>query len=116
MRPNDLFARTGGDEFVTLLPNTAVEDALSLAERIRAAIEAAPHAVEENVVRMTVSVGIASLNESTTALDALLSTADNALYRAKAAGRNRVEPMSSALECALRRRSDEAPLENRSAA
>jgi diguanylate cyclase (GGDEF)-like protein len=116
LRPTDLFARTGGDEFVTLLPNTAAEEALWLAERIRAAIEAASHAVEEHVVRMTVSVGIASLNEGTTALDALLSTADNALYRAKAAGRNRVEVISSELECALRRRSDEASVENRSAA
>jgi diguanylate cyclase (GGDEF)-like protein len=116
MRPTDLFARIGGEEFVTLLPNAAADDALWLAERIRAAIEAASHAVEQHVVRMTVSVGIASLNEGTTALDALLSAADEALYRAKAAGRNRVELSSFELERAARGHSDEVSLENRSAA
>jgi diguanylate cyclase (GGDEF)-like protein len=116
LRPADLFARIGGEEFVTLLPNTAAEDALWLAERIRAAIEAAAHVVEEHVVRMTVSVGIASLNEDTTALDAFLGAADNALYRAKAAGRNRVELTSFELDCAPRGHPDEVSLENRSAA
>jgi diguanylate cyclase (GGDEF)-like protein len=116
LRPDDLFARLGGEEFVTLLPNAAAQDAVWLAERVRAAIEAASHAVEGHVVCMTVSAGVASLNEGTTALSAFLSAADNALSRAKAAGRNRVEQTSSSLDCAPRRRSDEVSLENRSAA
>jgi diguanylate cyclase (GGDEF)-like protein len=116
LRPTDLFARIGGEEFVTLLPNTAAEDALWLAERIRVAIEAASHTVEGHVVRMTVSVGIASLNEGVAALGAVLSAADNALYRAKAAGRNRVELTSFELDCAPPGHSDEISLENRSAA
>jgi two-component system, cell cycle response regulator len=46
LRPNDLFARIGGEEFVTLLPNAAAQDAVWLAERVRAAMEAASHTVE----------------------------------------------------------------------
>jgi diguanylate cyclase (GGDEF)-like protein len=116
LRPDDLFARIGGEEFATLLPNTALHDALRLAERVRAVIEGATHAVGEDVVRITVSVGVAPLNEGTAALDAFLSAADIALYRAKAAGRNRVELMSSALDCAPFSRSHEVSLDNRSAA
>jgi diguanylate cyclase (GGDEF)-like protein len=102
LRPHDLFARLGGEEFVTLLPNTAAQDALWLAERVRAAIEASSHTVGEHVVRMTVSVGVAALNEGTTALDAFLSVADYALFRAKSAGRNRVELSTSVLDRAPR--------------
>jgi diguanylate cyclase (GGDEF)-like protein len=116
MRPTDLFARIGGEEFATLLPNAAAQDALLLAERVRAAIEAAPQMVQERVVRMTVSAGVASSNEGTIALGVFLGAADNALYRAKAAGRNRVEMISSELACAPCRRSDEASFENRSVA
>jgi diguanylate cyclase (GGDEF)-like protein len=116
LRTDDLFARIGGEEFATLLPNTALHDALRLAERVRAVIEGATHAVREDVVRITVSVGVAPLNEGTAALDAFLSAADIALYRAKAAGRNRVELMSSALDCAPFSRSHEVSLDNRSAA
>jgi diguanylate cyclase (GGDEF)-like protein len=110
LRPDDLFARLGGEEFVTLLPNTAAQDALWLAERVRAAIEAASHTVEEHVLRMTVSVGVAALNEDTTALDAFLNVADYALFRAKAAGRNRVELSTSVLDRAPRSRRNELPL------
>jgi diguanylate cyclase (GGDEF)-like protein len=110
LRPDDLFARLGGEEFVTLLPNTAAQDALWLAERVCAAIEAASHTVEEHVLRMTVSVGVAALNEDTTALDAFLNVADYALFRAKAAGRNRVELSTSVLDRAPRSRRNELPL------
>jgi diguanylate cyclase (GGDEF)-like protein len=116
LRPNDLFGRLGGEEFATLLPNTAAQDAIWLAERVRVAIEAASHTVEAHTIRMTVSAGVASLNEGTTALGAFLSAADNALYRAKATGRNRVELTSCALDCLPRRRSDEVSLGTRSAA
>jgi diguanylate cyclase (GGDEF)-like protein len=90
LRPYDLFARIGGEEFVTLLPYSA-SDAICLAERVRNAFEIASYAVEEQTIRLTVSVGIASLSKDMTDLDELLKTADMALYRAKAAGRNRVE-------------------------
>jgi diguanylate cyclase len=117
LRPNDLFGRLGGEEFAALLPNTGAEDAVWLAERVRMATETASPTVEEaHAVRITVSAGVASLNEATTALDAFLSTADFALLRAKAAGRNRVELSTSILDGAPRTRQDELSLGDRSAA
>jgi diguanylate cyclase (GGDEF)-like protein len=116
LRPNDRFGRLGGEEFVTLLPNTGAQDAIWLAERVRLATEAASHTVDAHTIRMTVSAGVASLNEGTTALDAFLSMADNALFRAKAAGRNRVELSTSILDRAPRTRRDDLSLGDRSAA
>jgi PleD family two-component response regulator len=79
-------------------------------------IEAASHTVEAHTIRKTVSAGIASLNEGTTAFDAFLSMADYVLFRAKAAGRNRVELSTSILDRAPQTRGDEPPLTDRSAA
>ena len=92
LRANDLFGRIGGEEFASLLPNITLQDALWLAERIRLAVEAATHTVGENTIRATVSVGVTVSNDATPGLDELLKVADQALYRAKALGRNRVEP------------------------
>ena len=91
LRPRDLFARIGGEEFVTLLPDTATQDALWLAERVRTAIEAASHPVDDHNIRVTVSAGVAALNGRATALEVLLGAADHALLQVKTAGRNRVE-------------------------
>jgi diguanylate cyclase (GGDEF)-like protein len=99
-----------------LLPNTGTQDAIWLAERVRVAIEAASHTVEAHTIRMTVSAGVASLNGGTTALDVFLSMADLALFRAKAAGRNRVELSTSVLDRAPRTRRDRPSLGDRSAA
>jgi diguanylate cyclase (GGDEF)-like protein len=103
LRPNDLFCRIGGEEFVSLLPNTQQKDALWLAERVRVAAESASHAIERQTIHATVSVGIAFLDETTIDLATLLKAADLALYRAKAAGRNRVELWPAGLECGLPR-------------
>jgi diguanylate cyclase (GGDEF)-like protein len=99
LRPNDLFARIGGEEFVTLLQNTAPQDALWLAERIRAVVETASRSMEEQtILTTTVSVGVAYVNEGVVDLAAFLEAADHALYRAKRLGRNRVEQSSPAAE------------------
>jgi diguanylate cyclase len=116
LRPNDVFARIGGEEFVTLLPNTAAQDAFWLAERVRLTIEAASHTVATHTVRLTVSAGVASLSEGTTTLEVFLRAADDALFRAKEAGRNRVELSTSLSDRAQRTRLDELSLGNRSAA
>jgi diguanylate cyclase (GGDEF)-like protein len=90
LRPTDLFARIGGEEFVMLLPDMEENDALRLAERLRTAFEATSCTVGKHALSATVSVGVAIADRANPDLDALLKVADQALYRAKAAGRNRV--------------------------
>ena len=92
-RPRDLAARIGGEEFVLLLPETGLDQALELAQALRTAVMEAgiPHAASSVAPQVTVSVGVASQ----VPLDArnpesLLQQADQALYRAKREGRNRV--------------------------
>lgn len=91
LRPTDLFGRIGGEEFASLLPDTARQDALSLAERLRTAFESISHRVAERPLTVTVSIGVAISSDAGCDLAALLEQADRALYRAKALGRNRVE-------------------------
>jgi diguanylate cyclase (GGDEF)-like protein len=92
-RSSDIVARYGGEEFIALLPNTDREAAHILAERVRVAIESAPW-VERAI---TVSIGIATMTPQVvgdaallTEADRLIETADQALYRSKENGRNRV--------------------------
>jgi diguanylate cyclase (GGDEF)-like protein len=92
LRPNDLFGRIGGEEFAGLLPDISRHDALSLAERVRKAFEASFHTTGQYAFSSTVSVGVAISDNVQPDLNVLLSAADQALYRAKASGRNRVEP------------------------
>jgi len=80
------FGRFGGEEFIAILPLTGAGGALRCAERIRAAIAARPF---DDVYRVTVSVGVATYRRGETVPE-LLTRADDALYRAKAEGRNRV--------------------------
>jgi len=91
-RPGDFAARWGGEEFVILLPNTPLDGAVEVAEKIRADIENTTFmTVNGSEVRMTVSIGVNSLiptNENS--IDAFISGSDKALYAAKEAGRNRV--------------------------
>jgi diguanylate cyclase (GGDEF)-like protein len=91
LRSNDLFGRIGGEEFACLLPTTERLDALRLAERVRAAFEAAHHTIGEDRLRTTVSAGVAIVDNSNFDLDTLLKHADRALSHAKRAGRNRVQ-------------------------
>jgi diguanylate cyclase len=93
IRETDLLFRWGGEEFVILLAHTDPEDAPILAERIRAAVEARPFLRDEafRPVEVTVSVGTAGASDYPIDPDDLLARADAACYRAKEAGRNRVE-------------------------
>jgi len=95
LRPSDLFARLGGEEFACLLPDTSRPDALTVAERVRVAFEATAHDGGEVPFKVTVSVGMAVADSSNIDLPSLLVTADRALYHAKRQGRNRVEPAIS---------------------
>jgi diguanylate cyclase (GGDEF)-like protein len=87
IRPGDVLARVGGEEFALLLPDTDAHAAGQVAERIRAAVEAGTTDLEG---RVTVSVGVAHDAHGMRATGDVLRDADRALYRAKAAGRNRV--------------------------
>ena len=87
VRESDIFARFGGEEFVVLFPNTNVDGAKVIAEKIRLTIEATP--VES--INITVSIGLARFNaKEIENIDQLIKQADLGLYEAKEGGRNRV--------------------------
>jgi diguanylate cyclase (GGDEF)-like protein len=88
-RKSDLVARYGGEEFALLLPESDLDGALDLAESIRARIAARAFRHDGVIVHVTASIGIATLrSQAANTPQELLSAADNALYRAKASGRN----------------------------
>jgi len=91
LRPDDVLGRFGGEEFVILLPETKLEDARNIAERLRLLIAETPFETEIGPINTTISIGVAIKEKTTTmSIDQLLSRADRAMYRAKQAGRNRV--------------------------
>ncbi|WP_181872707.1 diguanylate cyclase domain-containing protein [Billgrantia montanilacus] len=93
-RQDYLVARTGGEEFSVLLPDTSLEAAIDHGEALRLAIQerALPHATSPTAACVTVSIGVASCHPSASNNPtALMQAADNALYRAKESGRNRVK-------------------------
>jgi diguanylate cyclase (GGDEF)-like protein len=91
LRDFDLLGRTGGEEFVVVLPDTGIEAARQVAERLRAAVERLDFGDVAAGLRVTVSIGATPLQPADAALTALVRRADAALYRAKRTGRNRVE-------------------------
>lgn len=89
-RPTDILARVGGDEFVMLLPETDVAQASVVAERLRQKVAATPAGQPGAEMKMTISIGVADATLSMPGIHALLKQADEALYRAKFLGRNKV--------------------------
>jgi diguanylate cyclase (GGDEF)-like protein len=89
-RDSDFLARYGGEEFVILLQETHAGEAQEVAERLRAAIARTPVVVGDLTITVTASFGVASAGPDTAGIDQLVRAADAALYRAKAAGRDRV--------------------------
>jgi diguanylate cyclase (GGDEF)-like protein len=89
-RADDVLCRYGGEEFVLLLGYAGLEQAAACGERIRSQVQARPVSVESREVPVTVSVGVSAYRAGDT-VASLLGRADAALYRAKSAGRNRVE-------------------------
>lgn len=93
VRSSDYLARYGGEEFVVLLPETQLDDAVSFGEKLRAAVASVPVPIAGGeALPVTVSIGTASLTHTQfVSPSEMIAAADQALYRAKRNGRNRVE-------------------------
>jgi len=87
LRVNDVVSRFGGEEFLVLLPSTSLEQAVHVAEKIRAAIAATPH---QTAGQVTISIGVAVADPEQGDEEAAVKEADDQLYEAKRSGRNRV--------------------------
>lgn len=99
-RGTDVLARYGGEEFIIMLPEAELPEAIKVAERLRKGVEAASISLQNGtLLNITVSLGVCSVKgEQLSAIEdvsAIIAAADAALYRAKAAGRNRVEAVGS---------------------
>ncbi len=101
VRVQDVVARIGGEEFAILLPNTPLPEALAIAERLRAAVEAMRVEIAAETLAVTVSVGLETSRAPLATVDDMLQAADAAMYRAKEDGRNRVVVASRAAPALL---------------
>ena len=88
LRNIDHLGRFEGDEFIIILPNTSLENAFVVAERIRGTIADFKCTVENQIIQTTVSIGIASYGHQENDINQIIKRADQALYRAKSRGRN----------------------------
>jgi diguanylate cyclase (GGDEF)-like protein len=100
MKGSQYFGRYGGEEFLVLLPGASHAEAFAIGEQLRRRIEALTITAEGAQLRLTASIGIACLADSSDSAEQLISHADQALYRAKADGRNRVGMYTSPLAAA----------------
>ncbi|WP_374720985.1 GGDEF domain-containing protein [Peribacillus tepidiphilus] len=100
----DFISRNGGEEFAVLLPECDHQQAIFFAERIRKQIEETPFIIHDNKsISTTVSIGVATLCETTRDIEELIIQADSALYSAKQVGRNRVCSIQRCKSCKFRR-------------
>jgi len=90
-RSYDMVSRIGGEEFLVICARSALAESRQLAERLRQAIHTMQLNFEDNIIKTTVSLGVASWSEEMTSGEDMTKAADRALYRAKQLGRNRVE-------------------------
>ena len=109
-RAEDILARVGGEEFALVLPGANLERAMDIAESLCARLEKSPLEVENGILAMTASFGVATISVHDRGLSDIVIRADRALYRSKRAGRNRVD-----LESSQRLRVAEGTVEPRSA-
>ena len=90
LRGSDLIGRWGGEEFLLLLPDTCAADAVTTLNRLLTKIRDTPMPHEDDAIRLSASAGVAE-SDCQESAEAIIHRADSALYRAKAAGRDRVE-------------------------
>ncbi|MDE1208756.1 diguanylate cyclase [Vibrio aestuarianus] len=91
VRHSDTFARWGGEEFIVLLPSTPESSALKVAELLRKQVESHQFSSPQ---RITISLGVAEVNDSDKSIDDVIARADKALYESKDAGRNKATAWS----------------------
>jgi two-component system cell cycle response regulator len=99
LRPTDMVARIGGEEFLAVLPETDFRTAMAVAERLRRSVSSTPIRTADALVPVTLSIGLAmggGAEAGATQVDALLARADRALLAAKSDGRNQVTVHRSA--------------------
>ena len=101
-RHADMVGRIGGEEFAVLLPETTLPQARMVAERLIRSVAQQEIDVEGGTIRVTASAGVAEASDSAADFAALMKRADQALYAAKAGGRNRVETAQSGVALAIR--------------
>lgn len=87
----DIVGRVGGEEFAMILPNTSIENAVNLVDRMREEVSNQTINIDEKSIKYTVSIGVTTLSHDDINFDSALSRADSALYLAKEKGRNRIE-------------------------
>jgi diguanylate cyclase (GGDEF)-like protein len=93
-RAGDVLGRIGGEEFAIVLPDTDKDTAFGLAEKIREQIEQHPILLKEGALSVTASIGLAWSSDSGLTFKAIQQQADEAMYLAKQAGRNRVSMLT----------------------
>jgi diguanylate cyclase (GGDEF)-like protein len=92
LRSYDCAARYGGEEFISILPDSALKEAVFVADRIRTSMQALEFSGPLSTLKITASLGVATFPATgVSTVDAFIKQADDALYRAKSNGRNRVE-------------------------
>ncbi|MCT8987893.1 GGDEF domain-containing protein [Shewanella phaeophyticola] len=90
IKQDDLMGRMGGEEFVILIGRTCYDDATHVAERLRAMIQNTPISFGEHRIQISASFGVVELGEKDISIEQAINLADNALYKAKSSGRNKV--------------------------
>jgi diguanylate cyclase (GGDEF)-like protein len=95
LRPDALLCRTGGEEFAVILASTTAAEALSVAVRLGFVVRVLPIPIAGGSLRVTLSLGVASISSATPTAEALVAAADEALYRAKRGGRDQAVVSSS---------------------
>jgi len=93
LRGSDLLGRIGGEEFSVFLPDTPLQGAVQLAENLRLAVEQCCPDIGSTTLAITASIGVATRSHSAQSMDAIQQYADQAMYEAKKAGRNRVSTL-----------------------
>lgn len=93
LRQSDIVGRFGGEEFILLLPDTGLEDAAVVVNRLRQKLEAAPLSVADGQIAVTATFGLTEVGNDDQSIEDVIRRADKALYEGKTGGRNRVVPV-----------------------